>query len=136
MLISFPTVSKNEFNTPSGKSKSNKFKRKHASSYEHSECVEQANEVSESELNEDLKNTEPSNAGWADSISKILNSKKPKRKKTLVLSKAKKLTDTPTILVKPAGFQVETAEGEIKDENIEIRNEIEAKPLKKKVCLL
>ncbi|XP_039757830.1 RRP15-like protein isoform X2 [Pararge aegeria] len=34
------------------------------------------------------------NAGWADSVSKILGSSKPKNKKTLVLSRAKKLADT------------------------------------------
>lgn len=31
-----------------------------------------------------------SNKGWGDSISKILGSRKPKNKKTLVLSRAKK----------------------------------------------
>ncbi|XP_034833723.1 RRP15-like protein isoform X2 [Maniola hyperantus] len=34
------------------------------------------------------------NEGWADSVAKILSSKKPKNKKTLVLSRAKKLADT------------------------------------------
>lgn len=33
------------------------------------------------------------NEGWADSIAKILGSNKPKNKKTLVLSRAKKLAD-------------------------------------------
>ncbi|XP_023935975.1 RRP15-like protein [Bicyclus anynana] len=34
------------------------------------------------------------NEGWADSVAKILGSSKPKNKKTLVLSRAKKLADT------------------------------------------
>ncbi|XP_045776897.1 RRP15-like protein [Maniola jurtina] len=34
------------------------------------------------------------NEGWADSVAKILGSNKPKNKKTLVLSRAKKLADT------------------------------------------
>ncbi|CAG9565575.1 unnamed protein product [Danaus chrysippus] len=38
------------------------------------------------------------NEGWADSISKILGSNKPKNKKTLVLSRAKKLAD---VVIKP-----------------------------------
>lgn len=33
------------------------------------------------------------NEGWADSITKILGTNKPKNKKTLVLSRAKKLAD-------------------------------------------
>lgn len=33
------------------------------------------------------------NAAWADAMLKVLNAKKPKKKKTIVLSKAKKLCD-------------------------------------------
>lgn len=46
------------------------------------------------------------NAGWADSVAKILKSNKPKGKKTLVLSKAKKLTDPHTQKPKPLDFQI------------------------------
>lgn len=85
--------------------------------------------------NEDLDNIEQSNAGWADSISKILKSKKPKKKKTLVLSKAKKLTDLPKVQIKPVGFQVETTDGDIKEETIEVKPETDLKLVKKKVLL-
>lgn len=34
-----------------------------------------------------------SNPGWADALQKILKTNKPKRKKTIVLSKAKKYSD-------------------------------------------
>lgn len=94
---------------------------------------DQASEDSEMEFNEEMDSTEKLNAGWADSISKILKSNKPKKKKTLVLSKAKKLTDTPRTQTKPVGFQVETAEGEVKEEKIEVKTETDLKTIKKKV---
>lgn len=59
------------------------------------------------------------NLGWADSIAKVLKTNKPKGKKTLVLSKAKKLTDlkrkAPEKDVDP-GFEIE---GEIQEEKPE-----------------
>lgn len=76
------------------------------------------------------------NVGWADSISKILKSKKPKRKKSLVLSKAKKLTDLPKTEQKPVGFQIETVDGEVKEEKVEVTTITEDKPIKKKVSLI
>lgn len=85
------------------------------------------------EYNEEMDSSEKLNAGWADSISKILKSNKPKKKKTLVLSKAKKLTDVPKTQTKPVGFQVETAEGEVKEEKIEVKAETDLKLVKKKV---
>ncbi|KAJ8946422.1 hypothetical protein NQ314_008904 [Rhamnusium bicolor] len=52
-------------------------------------------ETDESESGEILENSEVENgqlnAAWADSVSKILKTNKPKRKKTIVLSKAKKI---------------------------------------------
>lgn len=63
------------------------------------------------------------NAGWADSIAKILRTKKPKRKKTLVLSKAKKITDVKKKKVIGVGFEVETEDGQIKEESIEVEEE-------------
>jgi len=46
------------------------------------------------EENESIDNTEStSNSGWADVMQKILKTNKPKRKKTIVLAKAKKLCD-------------------------------------------
>ncbi|CAH0550542.1 unnamed protein product [Brassicogethes aeneus] len=73
------------------------------------------------------------NAGWADSISKILKTNKPKGKKTLVLSKAKKINDVKK-KAKPAGFEVETSKGDIKEEQIEpdSDDEDDKQPLRKK----
>lgn len=88
---------------------------------------------SETEYSEEMVSTEKSNAGWADSISKILKSNKPKKKKTLVLSKAKKLTDVPKTQSKPVGFQVETVDGVVKEEKIEFKTDIDFKLIKKKV---
>lgn len=70
--------------------------------------------------NDDLSsdNKETANAAWADSIAKILKTNKPKGKKTLVLSKAKKLTDVKKTKVKLAGFEVATVDGEFKEEKI------------------
>lgn len=62
------------------------------------DCDEEENEFdgseeedNTSEHSHDVKSS--SNAGWADVMRKILGTKKPKRKKTIVLSKAKKLCD-------------------------------------------
>nr|CAI5862468.1 unnamed protein product [Callosobruchus analis] len=62
---------------------------------------------------------EVSNSAWVDSISRILNTKKPKKKKHIVLSKAKTLTDLKKKKNKPVGFEVETADGKVKKEVIE-----------------
>lgn len=113
----------------------NKLKRKHDAVNESIKSDHASDEVSDNsdEHSEDSENVEQSNAGWADSISKILKTKKPKKKKTLVLSKAKKLTDVSKVQTKPAGFQVETVEGDIKEEKIELKTETDLKPIKKKV---
>lgn len=57
------------------------------------------------------------NAGWADAMSKVLRTNKPKKKKTLVLSRAKKLSevgakDEPEEL----GFEVDGEEPKVKTE--------------------
>lgn len=74
-------------------------------------------EERESQLNEDDSNFD-TNAGWADSVAKILRTKRTKGKKTLVLSKAKKLTDV-VIREKAVkiGFQID---GEVKEEKPDI----------------
>lgn len=60
------------------------------------------------------------NAGWADAMQKILKTNKPKRKKTLVLAKAKKLCD---IRVKEkeedVSFEIDGVKDEIKTESEE-----------------
>lgn len=66
------------------------------------------------------------NAAWADAMLKVLNAKKPKKKKTIVLSKAKKLCD-----VKPKEPKEELPfDLEVKDEVVEPS---EAKKAKKSV---
>ncbi|XP_034938996.1 RRP15-like protein [Chelonus insularis] len=47
----------------------------------------------QSEMEQDDNMESEGNPGWADVFQKILNTNKPKKKKTLVLSKAKKLSD-------------------------------------------
>ncbi|XP_063981904.1 RRP15-like protein [Diachasmimorpha longicaudata] len=58
------------------------------------------------------------NPGWANAMQKILKTNKPKKKKTLVLSRAKKISE-----VKPkdekVDFQIESKEGDIKVEFVE-----------------
>lgn len=62
-----------------------------------------------------------SNAGWADAMQKILKTNKPKRKKTLVLAKAKKLCD---VRIKEKeedlSFEFDDIKEEIKTESEEI----------------
>ncbi|CAH2002721.1 unnamed protein product [Acanthoscelides obtectus] len=81
---------------------------------------------------DDGEGREVSNAAWVDSISKILNTKKPKNKKHIVLSKAKTLSDLKKKKVKPVGFEVETADGEVKKEVIEEPEETVPERTKKK----
>lgn len=47
----------------------------------------------ESEGDESDTGKTQGNPGWADAMQKVLKTKKPKRKKTIVLSKAKRLCD-------------------------------------------
>lgn len=98
---------------------------------------EELNEASDEGVNEGSDEEHgTSNAGWADSIAKILKSNKPKGKKTLVLSRAKKLTDLKKTKTKSAGFEVATADGTVKEEQVEVENkEISQEPARKKVCV-
>lgn len=101
----------------------------------------EANEASESEVEEESDNSESAedsdstdlqtqpneskfmgNPALADVFSKILKTNKPKKKKTLVLSRAKKISDVvPKEIKVPASFQVEGETGEIKKEEIIIK---------------
>lgn len=71
-----------------------------------------------SENSEDA-DTSKGNAGWADAMRKILKTNKPKRKKTIVLSKAKKLNE---VISKPkeevVPFEIAGENGEVKKETI------------------
>ncbi|XP_041969405.1 RRP15-like protein [Aricia agestis] len=74
------------------------------------------------------------NEGWADSITKILGSSKPKNKKTLVLSRAKKYADTiKKEKVETPTFEV-IGEDAVKEEVKETKTEAtkEEPPAKKK----
>ncbi|KAL1512680.1 hypothetical protein ABEB36_002236 [Hypothenemus hampei] len=73
------------------------------------------------------------NEGWADAIAKILKTNKPKKKKSLVLSKAKKLTD-PVKKVRTENYEIATADGQIRKEQTveESVTETEGPPRKKK----
>ena len=67
--------------------------------------------------------TEQGNACWIDSISKILESNKPKRKRTLVLSRAKKLSkirksDHNSESDVKVGFEIIRPDGEIVKEEV------------------
>ena len=56
------------------------------------------------------------NPGWADAMQKILRVKKPKRKKTIVLSKAKKLCSVVQKEEEDLTFKVEKVKDEVKAE--------------------
>lgn len=60
------------------------------------------------------------NAGWADAMQKILKTNKPKRKKTLVLAKAKKLCDVKIKEKKDdTSFEIDGVKEEVKTESEE-----------------
>lgn len=68
----------------------------------------------------DAKSEAGGNAGWADAMQKILRTKKPKRRKTIVLSKAKRLYDVKDEKDKEKlSFEIEKEKSEIKTEELE-----------------
>lgn len=60
-----------------------------------------------------------SNAGWADAMQKILRTKKPKGKKTVVLAKAKKLCDVKLKKKEDLPFEIDDVKDEIKTQSEE-----------------
>ncbi|KAB0804352.1 hypothetical protein PPYR_01322 [Photinus pyralis] len=73
----------------------------------------------EAEVSDDGEDDQ-TNSGWADSIAKILKTNKPQGKKTVVLSKARKITDLKKKKAKSdAGFEIETEDGRIRTGTIE-----------------
>lgn len=88
---------------------------------------------------DDQEHTETSgmaNAGWADAITKILKTNKPKRKRTLVLSKAKKLSEVQRKqTVKELGYEVAGKDGEVHKETLQNDKEAEGitPPVRNKV---
>ncbi|XP_026743283.1 RRP15-like protein [Trichoplusia ni] len=64
---------------------------------------------------EESKSVLMTNEGWADSVAKILGSSKPKNKKTLVLSRAKKHADiVKTVKEEKPAFEIIDEKGEKK----------------------
>ncbi|XP_026314928.1 RRP15-like protein [Hyposmocoma kahamanoa] len=92
-----------------------------------------ADAESDSSMNEDESDNDllMKNEGWADSVAKILGSSKPKNKKTLVLSRAKKFSEviTKEHNEKPS-FEVIGDTTEKKDDN-EVKKEDIELPVKK-----
>ncbi|XP_078034808.1 RRP15-like protein [Augochlora pura] len=86
----------------------------------------------ETESEEEESNTQKvdGNPSWADAMQKILRTKKPKRKKTIVLSKAKKLCDVKHEESEALTFEIKKEDGEVKSEDVEDVNSPEEKPLK------
>ncbi|EFN80375.1 RRP15-like protein [Harpegnathos saltator] len=80
------------------------------------------------------------NAGWADVMQKILKTKKPKRKQTVVLAKAKKLCDVKKIEKKEnISLEIDNVEDQVAIDLKKINNEVkltaQAKPRKKEKSL-
>ncbi|KAF5304503.1 hypothetical protein FQR65_LT18861 [Abscondita terminalis] len=98
------------------------------------EDTNESEEDQGSNNDEDNEEEASANSGWADSIAKILKTNKPKGKKTVVLSKAKKITNVKKLKVKHADFEVETKDGEIKREEVLESDEDDEseKPIRKK----
>lgn len=72
------------------------------------------------------------NEGWADSIAKILKTNKPKKKKSLVLSKAKKLTD-PIKKVTTESYEIATSDGQVRKEQTVVEKSTSVEQPKKRV---
>lgn len=62
-----------------------------------------------------------SNAGWADAMQKILRTNKPKRRKTLVLAKAKRLCDVRIEKKEDIPFEIDGVKDELQEASIEAR---------------
>lgn len=81
-------------------------------------------EVTSIESEDDTKSA--GNAGWADVMQKILRTKKPKRKQTVVLAKAKKLCDVKKIEKKENIFEIDNVEHKITTDLKKISNKLES----------
>nr|CAD7573250.1 unnamed protein product [Timema californicum] len=93
--------------------------------------IESEQEVSDVEDSEG-KIVPDTNPGWADAMAKILKTNKPKRKKSIVLAKAKKLSDfNKKIKVEDPGFEVDGIKEEKPDlEDLDIKPKFE--PIKRR----
>ncbi|XP_006613396.1 RRP15-like protein [Apis dorsata] len=83
----------------------------------------------EKEFEDDIKSDAGGNSGWADAMRKILETKKPKRKKTIVLSKAKRLCDIKEKEDKESSlFDIEKVKEEVKSQEIKEEEDVVKKP--------
>lgn len=100
------------------------------SDYEERDGSEMEDNVDEASC--DAEST--SNAGWADAMQKILKTNKPKRKKTLVLAKAKRLCDVRIKEdKKDLSFEIDGVKEEIKTESEEVADKTNVAPTKSKI---
>ncbi|CAG9840480.1 unnamed protein product [Diabrotica balteata] len=86
--------------------------------------------------NSEDEDNDLANTGWADAISKILKQKPKAKSKSLVLSKAKKLTDVKKAKKEPLGFEIAGEDGAapVKEEeelSEDVKSEV-SEPLRKK----
>ena len=86
----------------------------------------------EKEIEDDIKSDAGGNSGWADAMRKILQTKKPKRKKTIVLSKAKRLCDIKEKEDKESSLDIEKIKEEVKEEIKEEKDVVKKPQLKEK----
>lgn len=86
----------------------------------------------EKEFEDDIKSDAGGNSGWADAMRKILQTKKPKRKKTIVLSKAKRLCDIKEKEDKESSLDIEKIKEEVKEEIKEEKDVVKKPQLKEK----
>lgn len=93
---------------------------------------DEENSSNEEILEDDSDNDGTKNLAWADAVNKILKSKSPKNVDTIVLSKAKKLTEIKPPKEQPVGFEVELKDGEVKQETVEIKADVVTKTKKRK----
>lgn len=94
-----------------------------------SDAGEAGSESPDEEMETDKSKANP---GWADAMKKILSTKKPKRKKTIVLSKAKKLNEV--VPKEEIPFEIQDPDGVVKKEQIvkEEKFKVELKKQKRK----
>ena len=89
----------------------------------------------EDDQSSDVKSDVEGNPGWADVMQKILQTKKPKRKRTIVLSKAKKLCDIKkkNDEEEQLPFEIEKVKREMKtEESEEVENDNQKPRLKER----
>jgi len=74
-----------------------------------------------------------SNAGWADVMQKILRTNKAKKKRTLVLSKAKRLCDVKIKQTEDISFEIDGVKDEVKTEEASIKTEDHGVQIKSRI---